>query len=121
MADIYSLIPKSFSRTDTASYTLDDIRKEVNEICVWLDCMWGHEKKMQNVQFRICWNEKPRPKSLGLCCIIIIRKLRVTSRHILFHFYFYLKQRFNLMFVTVAFTIAIALRMLVKLTHSCSC
>ena len=67
MADIYSLIPKSFSRTDTANYTLDDIRKEVNEICVWLDYMWGHEKKMQNVQFRVGWNEKPRPKSLGLC------------------------------------------------------
>ena len=57
MADIYSLIPKSFSRTDTASYTLDDIRKEVNEICVWLDYMWGHEKKMQNVQFRVGWND----------------------------------------------------------------
>ena len=42
MADIYSLIPKSFSRTDTASYTLDDIRKEVNEICVWLDYIWKH-------------------------------------------------------------------------------
>ena len=64
---VRTLVPASFSRTDTASYTLDDIRKEVNEICVWLDYLWGHEKKMQNIRFRIEWNEKPRPKTIGLC------------------------------------------------------
>ena len=64
---VRTLVPASFSRTDTASYTLDDIRKEVNEICVWLDYLWGHEKKMQSIRFRLEWNEKPRPKTIGLC------------------------------------------------------
>lgn len=67
MPTVHTLIPASFSRKDTATYTLDDIRKEVNEICIWLDYIWGHEKKMQDIQFHIGWNEKPRPKSLGLC------------------------------------------------------
>lgn len=67
MPTVRTLIPQSFSRKDTANYTLDDIRKEVNEICVWLDYIWGHEKQMQKVQFYLQWNEKPRPKSIGLC------------------------------------------------------
>ena len=62
MPTVRTLIPQSFSRTDTATYTLDDIRKEVNEICIWLDYIWGHEKQMQKVQFYLQWNEKPRWK-----------------------------------------------------------
>lgn len=64
---IRKTVPASFSRTDTATYTLDDIRKEVNEICLWLDNIWGYEKKMQEVQFLIVWNEKPHSNAIGTC------------------------------------------------------
>lgn len=64
---IRSYIPASFSRTDTATYTLDDVRKEVDEICKWLDFIWPEQKCMPAVNFKIVWNEKPHPRVVGRC------------------------------------------------------
>lgn len=64
---IRSYIPASFSRTDTATYTLDDVRKEVDEICKWLDFIWPEQKCMPAVNFKIMWNEKPHPRAVGRC------------------------------------------------------
>ena len=48
----------SLSRTDTKTMTIQDIQKEVDEICVWFDQMWPFDKSMVDKHIPVSWMTK---------------------------------------------------------------
>lgn len=54
----------SLSRTDTKTMTIQDIQKEVDEICVWFDQMWPFDKSMVAKHIHVSWMKRSI-KSVG--------------------------------------------------------
>ena len=54
----------SLSRTDTETMTIQDIQKEVDEICVWFDQMWPFDKSMVAKKIPVSWM-KGSSKTVG--------------------------------------------------------
>lgn len=54
----------SLSRTDTKTMTIQDIQKEVDEICVWFDQMWPMDKSMVAKKIPVSWM-KGSSKTVG--------------------------------------------------------
>lgn len=54
----------SLSRTDTKTMTIQDIQKEVDEICVWFDQMWPFDKSMVAKKIPVSWM-KGSSKTVG--------------------------------------------------------
>lgn len=54
----------SLSRTDTKTMTIQDIQKEVDEICVWFDQMWPFDKSMVAKKIPVSWM-KSSSKTVG--------------------------------------------------------
>ena len=48
----------SLSRTDTKTMTIQDIQKEVDEICVWFDQMWPFDKSMVDKHIPVSWMKR---------------------------------------------------------------
>lgn len=48
----------SLSRTDTKTMTIQDIQKEVDEICVWFDQMWPFDKSMVAKHIPVSWMKR---------------------------------------------------------------
>lgn len=48
----------SLSRTDTKTMTIQDIQKEVDEICVWFDQMWPFDKSMVSKHIPVSWMKR---------------------------------------------------------------
>ena len=48
----------SLSRTDTKTMTIQDIQKEVDEICVWFDQMWPMDKSMVAKHIPVSWMKR---------------------------------------------------------------
>lgn len=55
----------SLSRTDTKTMTIQDIQKEVDEICVWFDQMWPMDKSMVDKHIPVSWMKRSSAKSVG--------------------------------------------------------
>lgn len=55
--DYKNFVP-SLSRTDTKTMTIQDIQKEVNEICVWFDQMWPFDKPMVAKHIPVSWMKR---------------------------------------------------------------
>lgn len=61
--DYKNFVP-SLSRTDTKTMTIQDIQKEVDEICVWFDQMWPFDKSMVAKKIPVSWM-KSSSKTVG--------------------------------------------------------
>lgn len=61
--DYKNFVP-SLSRTDTKTMTIQDIQKELDEICVWFDQMWPMDKSMVAKKIPVSWMKSPS-KSVG--------------------------------------------------------
>lgn len=55
--DYKNFVP-SLSRTDTKTMTIQDIQKEVDEICVWFDQMWPFDKSMVAKKIPVSWMKR---------------------------------------------------------------
>ena len=55
--DYKNFVP-SLSRTDTKTMTIQDIQKEVDEICVWFDQMWPMDKSMVAKHIPVSWMKR---------------------------------------------------------------
>ena len=55
--DYKNFVP-SLSRTDTKTMTIQDIQKEVDEICIWFDQMWPMDKSMVDKHIPVSWMTK---------------------------------------------------------------
>lgn len=64
--DYKNFVP-SLSRTDTKTMTIQDIQKEVDEICVWFDQMWPMDKSMVDKHIPVSWMTKS-VKAVGRAC-----------------------------------------------------
>ena len=64
--DYKNFVP-SLSRTDTKTMTIQDIQKEVDEICVWFDQMWPMDKSMVDKHIPVSWMTKSI-KAVGRAC-----------------------------------------------------
>lgn len=62
--DYKNFVP-SLSRTDTKTMTIQDIQKEVDEICVWFDQMWPMDKSMVDKHIPVSWMKRSSAKSVG--------------------------------------------------------
>lgn len=62
--DYKNFVP-SLSRTDTKTMTIQDIQKEVDEICVWFDQMWPMDKSMVAKKIPVSWMKRFSSKSVG--------------------------------------------------------
>lgn len=54
----YKNFVPSLSRTDTKTMTIQDIQKEVDEICVWFDQMWPMDKSMVAKHIPVSWMKR---------------------------------------------------------------
>lgn len=54
----YQNFVPSLSRTDTKTMTIQDIQKEVDEICVWFDKMWPFDKSMVAKHIPVSWMKR---------------------------------------------------------------
>ena len=54
----YNNFCPSLSRTDTKTMTIQDIQKEVDEICVWFDQMWPFDKSMVAKHIPVSWMKR---------------------------------------------------------------
>lgn len=54
----YQKFVPSLSRTDTKTMTIQDIQKEVDEICVWFDKMWPFDKSMVAKHIPVSWMKR---------------------------------------------------------------
>ena len=63
----YKNFVPSLSRTDTKTMTIQDIQKEVDEICVWFDQMWPMDKSMVAKHIPVSWMTKSM-KAVGRAC-----------------------------------------------------
>lgn len=63
----YKNFVPSLSRTDTKTMTIQDIQKEVDEICVWFDQMWPMDKSMVDKHIPVSWMTKS-VKAVGRAC-----------------------------------------------------
>lgn len=64
--DYKNFVP-SLSRTDTKTMTIQDIQKEVDEICVWFDQIWPMDKSMVDKHIPVSWMTKS-VKAVGRAC-----------------------------------------------------
>lgn len=64
--DYKNFVP-SLSRIDTKTMTIQDIQKEVDEICVWFDQMWPMDKSMVDKHIPVSWMTKS-VKAVGRAC-----------------------------------------------------
>lgn len=64
--DYKNFVP-SLSRTDTKTMTIQDIQKEVDEICIWFDQMWPMDKSMVDKHIPVSWMTKS-VKAVGRAC-----------------------------------------------------
>lgn len=48
----------SLSRTDTKTMAIQNIQKEVDEICVWFDQMWPFDKSMVDKHIPVSWMKR---------------------------------------------------------------
>lgn len=71
----YKNFVPSLSRTDTKTMTIQDIQKEVDEICVWFDQMWPMDKSMVDKHIPVSWMTKSI-KAVGRAC-----RKRVTGTY----------------------------------------
>lgn len=71
----YKNFVPSLSRTDTKTMTIQDIQKEVDEICVWVDQMWPMDKSMVDKHIPVSWMTKSI-KAVGRAC-----RKRVTGTY----------------------------------------
>ena len=60
----YKNFVPSLSRTDTKTMTIQDVQKEVDEICVWFDQMWPFDKSMVAKKIPVSWM-KSSSKTVG--------------------------------------------------------
>lgn len=54
----FTTLCPSLTRTDTKTMTIQDIQKEVDEICVWFDLMWPFDKSLVAKKISVSWMEK---------------------------------------------------------------
>ena len=54
----------SLIRTDIKTMTIQDIQKEVDEICAWFDMMWPFDKSLVAKKIPVSWMEKDK-KAVG--------------------------------------------------------
>lgn len=54
----YQNFVPSLSRTNTKTMTIQDIQKEVDEICVWFDKMWPFDKSMVAKHIPVSWMKR---------------------------------------------------------------